>query len=219
VEVILYIQQERLIISKDKDFFMRTFIAVDLSDKIRTKIKELQKQFTNLDIDPRRLKLKFVNPWQAHQTVKFLGEVPEANIAEIKRALSGINLKAFEIALQDVGFFPESSPEKVRTIRVVWVGMAKGMEELMALQDDVDSRLIDLGFPREKKFSAHVTLCRVKLFSRAVSHAELTPILDKIANLRDVELGTMPVAELKLKKSTLTPKGPIYEDVYVKQLG
>ncbi|KAF5427860.1 2'-5' RNA ligase [Candidatus Methanophagaceae archaeon] len=219
MEVILYIQQERLIISKDKDFFMRTFIAVDLSDKIRTKIKELQKQFTNLDIDPRRLKLKFVNPWQAHQTVKFLGEVPEANIAEIKRALSGINLKAFEIALQDVGFFPESSPEKVRTIRVVWVGMAKGMEELMALQDDVDSRLIDLGFPREKKFSAHVTLCRVKLFSRAVSHAELTPILDKIANLRDVELGTMPVAELKLKKSTLTPKGPIYEDVYVKQLG
>jgi len=219
VEVILYIQQERLIISKDKDFFMRTFIAVDLSDKIRTKIKELQKQFTNLDIDPRRLKLKFVNPWQAHQTVKFLGEVPEANIAEIKRALSGINLKAFEIALQDVGFFPESSPEKVRTIRVVWVGMAKGMEELMALQDDVDSRLIDLGFPREKKFSAHVTICRVKLFSRAVSHAELTPILDKIANLRDVELGTMPVAELKLKKSTLTPKGPIYENVYVKQLG
>ncbi len=219
MEVILYIQQERLIISKDKDFFMRTFIAVDLSDKIRTKIKELQKQFTNLDIDPRRLKLKFVNPWQAHQTVKFLGEVPEANIAEIKRALSGINLKAFEIALQDVGFFPESSPEKVRTIRVVWVGMAKGMEELMALQDDVDSRLIDLGFPREKKFSAHVTICRVKLFSRAVSHAELTPILDKIANLRDVELGTMPVAELKLKKSTLTPKGPIYENVYVKQLG
>ncbi|KAF5434431.1 2'-5' RNA ligase [Candidatus Methanophagaceae archaeon] len=219
MEVILYIQQEILILSKHKDFFMRTFIAVDLSQEIRTKIKELQKQFTNLDIDPRRLKLKFVNPWQAHQTVKFLGEVPEANVPEIKRALSGINLKAFEIALQGVGFFPKASPEKVRTIRVVWVGMAKGVEELMALQDDVDSRLIDLGFPREKKFSAHVTISRVKLFSRAVSHAELTPILDKIANLRDVELGTMPVAELKLKKSTLTPKGPIYEDVYVKQLG
>ena len=197
---------------------MRTFIAVDLSQEIRTKIKELQKQFLNLEIDPRRLKLKFVNPWQAHQTVKFLGEVPEANISEIKRALSEINLKAFEIALQDVGFFPKASPEKVRTIRVVWVGMAS-VEELMALQDDVDSRLTDLGFPREKKFNAHVTISRVKQFSRAVSHTELAPILDKIANLRDVELGTMPVDELKLKKSTLTPKGPIYEDVYVKQLG
>jgi len=37
--------------------------------------------------------------------------------------------------------------------------------------------------------------------------------------LREVEVGEMLVNEIKLKHSTLTPKGPVYEDVYVKRLG
>jgi len=44
-------------------------------------------------------------------------------------------------------------------------------------------------------------------------------LLNKITELKDVEVGTMLVEELKLKRSTLTPKGPIYEDVWVKRLG
>jgi len=40
----------------------------------------------------------------------------------------------------------------------------------------------------------------------------------KIAELSDVEVGEMQVNAVKLKKSTLTPRGPIYEDVYVKKL-
>jgi 2'-5' RNA ligase len=36
--------------------------------------------------------------------------------------------------------------------------------------------------------------------------------------LRAADLGTMRVEALKLKKSTLTPRGPIYEDQYVKSL-
>ena len=73
-----------------------------------------------------------------------------------------------------------------------------------------------LGFPIEKRFSAHVTLSRVRKLS-SMDDAGL--ILKKIAELRDVEVGKMLVKELKLKKSTLTPKGPIYEDMYIKELG
>jgi 2'-5' RNA ligase len=43
-------------------------------------------------------------------------------------------------------------------------------------------------------------------------------VLTKIGELHDAEVGKMRVDELKLKKSTLTPKGPIYEDLYVKRL-
>ena len=198
---------------------MRTFIAVDLSEEIRAKIKELQKQFMNLGIEQNTLKLKFVNPWQVHQTVKFLGEVPADKVEDIKRELSGINQKPFEIAFKDVGFFPQASPEKARNIRVVWVGIVKGVEELKALQEDVESRMSTLGFPREQRFSAHVTLCRVKMFSRVGSRDEIVRVLDRIEELKDAEVGTMHVEELKLKKSTLTPKGAIYDDVYVKRLG
>ncbi len=196
---------------------MRTFIAVDLSEGIRTNIKGLQKQFMNLGIEQNTLKLKFVNPWQVHQTVKFLGEVPENKIEAVKRELSGITQEPFEIALKGVGFFPKASPEKARNIRVVWVGITKGVEELKVLQEEVESRMSTLGFPMEQRFSAHVTLCRVKMFSRAGSRDEIVRVLEKIAELKDVEVGAMHVEELKLKKSTLTPKGAIYDDVYVKR--
>ena len=197
---------------------MRAFIAVDLSDELRAKIKGIQKQFVDLD-KQGGIKLKFVNPWQVHQTVKFLGDVPENRVEEIKIALAETTQKPFDIKLRSVGFFPEASPEKARYIRVIWVGMEKGVGELKALQEEVESRLNALGFPSEKRFSSHVTLCRVKMISRAGSRDEIGRLLKKIAELKDVEVGTMLVEELKLKRSTLTPKGPIYEDVYVKRLG
>ncbi len=195
---------------------MRAFIAVDLSEEIKAKIKEVQKQFANLEIDQSRIKLKFVNAWQAHQTVKFLGDVPENKVEDVKRELAEISQKPFDIGMRGVGFFPEASLEKARNIKVVWIGIEKGVEELKALQEEVESRLNALGFPSEKRFSAHVTICRVKMMSRA--RDEIGLILKKIAELRDVAVGEMLVEELKLKKSTLTPKGPVYEDVYVKKL-
>ncbi len=194
---------------------MRTFIAVDLSEELRAKIKGIQKQFVDLE-KQGGLKLKFVNPWQVHQTVKFLGDVPENSVEEIKIALAEITQKPFDIELRGVGFFPEASLEKARNIRVVWIGMEKGEEELKALQQEVESGLSALGFPPEKRFGAHVTLCRVK---KRLSQAEIRLLLNKIVALNDVEVGTMLVEELKLKRSTLTPNGPIYEDMWVKRLG
>ena len=192
---------------------MRSFIAVDLSGEIRERIKEIQKQFVALV--QAGVKLKFVNPWQMHQTVKFLGDVPEDNVQRIKKSLSEITQKPFDIELRGVGFFPEAKLEKVRNIRVIWIGMGEGSDELKALQANVESKMHALGFPFEKRFSAHATICRVK---KPLIREELEPILNRIAELRAVEVGKMHVEELKLKKSTLTPKGPIYEDVYVKKL-
>jgi len=192
---------------------MRSFIALDLSKEIRERIKEIQKQFVGLE--QSGAELKFVNPWQMHQTVKFLGEVPEDNVDRIKNLLSEIAQKPFDIELRGVGFFPKAKLEKARNIRVIWIGIWRGIEELKALQADVESKMHILGFPFEKRFSGHTTLCRVK---KPLSREELGSILNKIAELSDVEAGKMHVEELKLKKSTLTPKGPIYEDIYVKKL-
>ena len=177
---------------------MRAFIAVDLSEEIRAKIKEIQRLFLDLDIQ-EKLKLKFVKPEQAHQTVKFLGDIPKDRIEEVKRALEEISQQPFDIVLRGVGFFPAASPEKVRNIRVIWVGMEKGVEELKALQRGVESKMHALGFPLEKRFSSHVTLCRVKMGSRARTQDEIGRLLKKIAELREVEVGEMQ--DLEPRKS------------------
>jgi 2'-5' RNA ligase len=191
---------------------MRAFIAVDLSEEIRAKIEELQKELGTLGLHNA---LKFVDPIQVHQTVKFLGEVPEDGVERVKSALAELSHEPFAIQLRGVGFFPEASRERVRTIRVIWVGIEKGAEKLRVLQEEVELKLHAVGFPLERRFSAHVTLCRVK---RPLKSEEIERIVKKIAELKDAAVGDMLVEELKLKKSTLTPKGPIYEDVYVKRL-
>jgi len=187
---------------------MRAFIAVDLSEDIRAKVEEIERRFGDLS----GIKLKFVNPKQAHQTLKFLGNVSEERVEPIKRELESINIEPFDIVLRGAGFFPASR----RKIRVLWIGISEGVEGLKALQEQVETRMVTLGFPAEKQpFSPHITICRVK---RIESDAGLNQLMGKIAELSDVEVGEMQVNAVKLKKSTLTPRGPIYEDVYVKQL-
>ena len=193
---------------------MRAFIAVDLSDAIRAQIATLQQELDSLGLQGGAL--KFVDPKQAHQTIKFLGEVPDESIERVKATLATIRQEPFEIRLRGVGFFPQAAQEKVRTIRVIWVGIEEGGAQLKALQEGVESALHALGFPPEKRFNAHVTLCRVKRPFR--SKNELRRVVLKIGELRAADLGTMRVDALKLKKSTLTPRGPIYEDLYVKSL-
>ena len=228
---------------------MRAFVSVDLSKEIRAKLKEVQKQFADFwtvqgqervgqeqgqelgqeqGQEQLRQKLKFVNPWQTHQTVKFLGEVPAERVVDVKVALAGVSQSPFEVALRGVGFFPVpplktktgKAKARVKTVRVVWVGIEEGAEELRALQEEVESQLQAAGvdFPPERRgpFSAHVTLCRVK---KPLSKDELQAVLRKVAELKAVEVGRTRVEVLKLKKSTLTPKGPVYEDLFVKRLG
>ncbi|OYT65638.1 RNA 2',3'-cyclic phosphodiesterase [ANME-1 cluster archaeon ex4572_4] len=166
---------------------MRAFVAVDLSKEIRAKLKVVQRQFADFGTvqgqervgqeqgqAQLRQKLKFVNPWQTHQTVKFLGEVPAERVVDVKVALAGVSQSPFEVALRGVGFFPVpplktktgKAKARVKTVRVVWVGIEEGAEELRALQEEVESQLQAAGvdFPPERRgpFSAHVTLCRVK---------------------------------------------------------
>ena len=63
-----------------------------------------------------------------------------------------------------------------------------------------------LGFPRERRpFRGHATVARVKVF-----HPSL---LDRLAALPRDGFGTFTVDRFRLKKSTLTPQGPVYEDL------
>ncbi|MDD3874569.1 MAG: RNA 2',3'-cyclic phosphodiesterase, partial [Methanosarcina sp.] len=54
------------------------------------------------------------------------------------------------------------------------------------------------------------TLARVKFLKKDQKNA----FINTVEELKDIELGTMWVNKVLLKKSTLTPKGPIYETLH-----
>jgi len=173
---------------------VRTFVAIDLSGEIREKARESQEILAQSEG-----RLAIVDPANLHITLKFLGEVDPAQIEPIIEALRTASAAPFNLTVGPPVCNPPQRP------RVIWCDVTDGGESA-ALARQVDDLLAPLGFPREKRpFRPHVTLARVKEFHPSqCSLVERTP--------RE-PLGRFRVEQINLKKSTLTPRGPIYEDL------
>ncbi|MGC8928996.1 MAG: RNA 2',3'-cyclic phosphodiesterase [Candidatus Woesearchaeota archaeon] len=174
---------------------MRTFIAVDAEKEVIEELKRIQSMLNNGI---------FKKTQDYHITLKFLGEKNDSEIKKIIKKLSEIKFKNFELTLDKIGFFPNES-----FIRVIWVGTKE--QEIYELQKAIDYKLLELNIPAEKEFKSHITIARVKEISDKKAFLENIG-KHKIKNL------SFSVNEFKLKKSVLTPKGPIYSDLAVFKL-
>ncbi|MBR5504378.1 MAG: RNA 2',3'-cyclic phosphodiesterase, partial [Methanobrevibacter sp.] len=74
---------------------------------------------------------------------------------------------------------------------------------------DLDKEFKKLGFKKERNYISHLTIGRVK------SPKNKNEIKDVINQNRNIKIGAMTVNRICLKKSTLTPQGPIYENIRV----
>ncbi len=169
---------------------IRTFIAVELPEKFIPEIERLGSLIKMPGVKPVETRL-------VHITLKFLGDIHENKVESIVTALSDIKCKPFEAGIKGIGVFP-----KPAYVRVVWLG-AQG--DFYTLHSEVERTLHQFTFKKEGDFTPHATIARVK---QPVNSTEL---MDKIKNIRDADLGTFSVSSISLKKSTLTPRGPIYE--------
>jgi len=176
---------------------MRTFIAVEVDERLKEKMAELQKQ---LSIDG----VKLVEKENLHLTLHFLGEIDDTMKGEVTQAMEKVNCRKFEMSCNRVGAFPSRN-----YIRVIWVGV--DAPELKSIHDQLGGELARLGFKRED-FSPHITLARVKFLK------DKTKLIEFLETNAETELGDCTVDRILLKKSMLTPKGPVYENVYEKKL-
>lgn len=173
---------------------IRCFVAVDLPADMREEIGRLQSSIATEG-------LRLVRPELVHITIKFLGDVPETGIGRVKEALAAVRASPFTARVAGMGAFPS------RSVRVVWLGLEG---DFTILSDKVQAALKPLGYPPEERgFVPHVTLGRVGRPNEKTSKDLLT----KISSLSLVDLGRFEVQGFYLKKSTLTPGGPIYEDL------
>lgn len=175
----------------------RCFIAIDLPENVRKELAEAQKSF------PKDVSLRPVSTECMHLTVKFLGEIDDRMISRVKdgaeKACSGI--QEFTCKVHGIGAFPNpNSP------RVVWAGLEDD-GSIARLQRAVDSEMKKLGFEDDVKFTAHLTLFRVKDAKRN------SGLCEKITSLKSFEGSRFEVTEIALKKSILTPRGPEYSDL------
>jgi 2'-5' RNA ligase len=171
---------------------VRLFVAIDLPCDITERFRIPQEI-----LKASRARLSLVNPAIVHLTLKFIGEVPEDRVVPIQEALSGVAFPPFPIK---VGCVSTDNPSRPR---VVWCGISDDGRTAL-LHDLVENALAPFGIPRDtRRFRAHATIARVKSFDPS-----LIPALRQ-AGVE--EFGSCTVTSWQLKKSTLTPQGPVYE--------
>ncbi|MEM0294788.1 MAG: RNA 2',3'-cyclic phosphodiesterase [Candidatus Korarchaeum sp.] len=184
---------------------IRSFIAIDVRDPdVIAKILNIQEELISSNA-----KLKPVERENLHLTLKFLGNVEENRLDIIKKIMDDVlrGFQPFEMELISVGAFPTVSRPNV-----VWIGAGEGRDSFIRIAAELDRALSRLGFPREKReVEPHLTIARVK--------GSIGNLPEVIRRLSDARVGYITVEEVKLKKSTLTPEGPIYGDLHTVSLG
>ncbi len=179
---------------------MRAFLALDVKDNRTIKlIEDVQKKLTQTGAD-----LKLVETNNLHFTLKFFGEINDALAMKIKSSLENLKFKPLHVIYKGMGVFP--SPQR---ISVIWVGVDKScIDDLLKVANGVEERLKGITSIDERGFQPHLTISRVK------SGRNKDKLLALIKEHENQDFGEEMITSMKLKKSDLTPKGPIYSDVY-----
>jgi 2'-5' RNA ligase len=179
---------------------MRCFIAIDIEERIRVALRKLQQEMAEA-ADIKKSDVKWVHPDSMHLTLKFLGEVRDRDVLDICNIVKAVAAghKAFDFVVNQVGYFGGQSA------RVLWVGAGLDCPELLQLQQDLEEKLASIGWPQEgRKFSGHLTLCRVRNSRAGFELAKLTE------QYQGFDLGAMRCDTLTVYESKLRPEGPLY---------
>lgn len=188
---------------------MRLFVALELPPEVREAAALVAHELKSSGAD-----VKWVKPESMHLTLKFLGETPDDQAAEVKGALEEAcaGKAALDLAVKGCGSFPgQKKPQ------VVWLGLDGQVDRLRDLAGAIEARLELLGFPPERRsFKAHLTLGRMRRGPKRGGRGgkqtgSVAPLVRAIAANKDYQGPAFRAVNVVLMKSTLTPAGPIYE--------
>ncbi|MEA2101172.1 MAG: RNA 2',3'-cyclic phosphodiesterase [Thermodesulfobacteriota bacterium] len=134
---------------------IRTFIAIplpeDLHRTLQTMILALRRTNPNV---------RWVNPQQAHITLKFLGNISGDLVKPVCENLDAIARRHAPLHLS-IG--PVNASPSINRPRVIWMPLRGQTGELSDLAKEIDQGCVSLGMKKEKRqFSAHITLGRLK---------------------------------------------------------
>lgn len=179
---------------------MRVFISVELPDEIKKKVAEAAAPLKEVESG-----IKWVETHNLHITLKFLGWVEDPKIDNMieltNKAVAGTG--SFKVKFSGMGTFPPG-----KSPRVIWVGVNEGGDTLAQLAEALEEGLSRAGYRSEgREFSSHITIGRVK------DKKGVDKVKERMAEIQKTDFGEMVVDHIDIMKSTLSPKGPVYEKI------
>lgn len=169
---------------------VRCFIALDFEDEILKETARIQEVLGSWKFIGKMTELE-----NLHLTLKFLGEIEEEKLEEVRKSLREIKEKSFEGKLDHAGFFSVLGNPKI-----IWIKLnGKGIFDLQKKIDEV----LSINFKKEERFMGHLTIARVKYVS------DKSGFRKYVENIGVKEV-PFKINSFKLMKSELKPLGPVY---------
>ncbi len=184
----------------------RTFLALPLGQDVVDRLVAAQRELMGAEANVR-----WVARENLHLTVKFLGSVEDADLAEVCRAARDLagGCEPFEFAVRGLTAVPPAGQ-----MRMVWAGVEEPSGRLARLAEAVEEAYAAMGFKREtRRFRPHLTLGRVK------SGRNVAELRAGTARFAETDFGTQRAEELIVFASELTPDGPVYSSLAKAPLG
>ena len=188
----------------------RAFIPIELPEEMQTRLEQV---IEHLNENLPEVQVRWVPAKNIHLTLKFLGDVSDANYEILTKILAAevASHKSFVFSIGGLGAYPNK-----RRPRVIWVGV-EAPNELLMLQRGIDAETARLGYASEKrKFTPHLTLGRV---SRNASARDIRTISQLLEKSEVGFLGVARVEEICLYRSELKPGGAVYSRLFTAKLG
>ena len=178
--------------------FLRLFIALAVPPEVREEIGRAQGRLRR-DAPPGAI--RWTRPDQFHVTVKFLGDIPSAQLAALESSVSRVcaGCPALRLSARGIGFFPnEQRP------RVIWVSANDPDGQLAELRRRLDEAMAPFApVAKPEKFTGHITLGRFK----PGRHAAIEKLLERATVLRDRHFGDWTAVTVEIVRSELSSTG------------
>ena len=181
---------------------MRAFLGISIPEELKPRIMQIQDVFDISDI-------KFVEKENLHFNLKFFKDLDRDKVDKLKENLEKVcsQYEPFEVEIKGIGAFPNTS-----YVKVLWLGVTEGHQTFCALAESIGNLLSNMGFEKEENYVPHLTLGRVK------SDRNKNELLVQMRKYEKVEAGKMKIDKITLFESKLSPKGPVYEEVFAVKL-
>ena len=184
---------------------IRCFAAIEISGSIKSQIEKILYEFSSEFSDC----VKWITENNIHLTLKFLKDFNYLHVRplenEMKQKLCSIPI--FQIKSRQIGFFPSAINP-----RIVWLGIT-APPQIKIIYDEIENITSTYGYHKENRsFTPHVTIGRIR---NTAGKGQLLKLIDKVKSYSSLLApASMDVQEIALIKSTLTPQGPKYEQLF-----
>ena len=165
----------------------RVFIGIPIGRQIKS-ILPIVKSAVNCNPNC----IKWIPPKNIHLTLSFLGNIRVKDIHHFIESLEKkITSNDFQLTITGTGVFPSSKSPKV-----LWLGISKGIDELILLQSQVKKSA--RGFKdnyENNTFIPHISIARIR---RLHTKIDVLPFLNSVYSKIELDVNSISMYESKL---------------------